>query len=118
MVAERSDSKIKEKNRADSRTVDSKAFAFTKTTYCDYSKCHFKNQEVMFNMLNCDNTMMTVEECAKILCMNPKSLRESIENGTFEFGRCIRTKKSKVYKISRTAFMRWLNGDSVVQNEV
>lgn len=65
--------------------------------------------------MNNNNLIMTVEECASVLCMNPQKLRESIENGTFEFGRCIRTNKSKVYKISRIAFERWLYGKTIVQ---
>lgn len=64
--------------------------------------------------MNKESPMMTVEECAKELCMNPQRLRECIENGTFEFGRCMRTKKSKIYKISRNAFYRWLNGETIV----
>lgn len=60
-----------------------------------------------------DSPMMTVEECAKILCMNSQRLRESIENGTFKFGICLKTNRSKLYKISRTAFYRWYNGDDL-----
>ncbi len=64
-----------------------------------------------------NETMMTVEECAKVLCMKPQCLRECIENGSFEFGKCMRTNKSKVYKISRPAFMRWYNGEFILQEE-
>lgn len=60
-------------------------------------------------------TMMTVEECAKILHMNTQRLREAIENGSFEFGKCIKTNKSKLYKISRPAFMRWYKGEPIAQ---
>lgn len=63
--------------------------------------------------MNNESPMMTVEECAKILKMKPQSLREGIENGTFEFGRCIRTKKAKIFKISRIAFNRWLYGETI-----
>lgn len=62
-----------------------------------------------------ESPMMNIEECAEMLCMNPQQLRAGIENGSFAFGICIRTQKSKVYKISRTAFMRWYNGDLIEQ---
>lgn len=53
-----------------------------------------------------ESPMMTVEECAKVLKIKPQNLRESIENGTFKFGICLKTNRSKLYKISRTAFYR------------
>lgn len=57
---------------------------------------------------------MTVEECADVMSMSPKVLREAIDNGSFEFGRCFRSAKgSPIYKISRTAFFRWWNGDGI-----
>lgn len=66
-------------------------------------------------MSNYENseTVMTVKECAEILHMNTQRLREAIENGSFEFGKCIKTSKSKLYKISRPAFMRWYKGESI-----
>lgn len=60
-----------------------------------------------------DEMIMTVEECASVLGSNPRHIREAIENGTFPFGICFKTNKSRVYKISRTAFNRWLKGESV-----
>ena len=56
--------------------------------------------------------VMTVEECAEKLEMNPKTLRESIENKTFPFGIMLKSKGGqKIFKISRRAFEKWDNGE-------
>lgn len=56
--------------------------------------------------------LISVKEVAELLHMNERHVREAIENGSFEFGRCFKTGKSKVYKISRRAFMRWFCGET------
>lgn len=61
-----------------------------------------------------NENIMTIEECASILNMNPQTVRECIENKTFEFGRCFLSGRNrKIYKISRIAFNRWYNGESI-----
>lgn len=66
-------------------------------------------------MLN--ENIMTVAECAGILNMNVQQLREAIENKTFPFGICIKSNKSKIYKISRPAFERWYTGEVLTAKE-
>lgn len=63
-----------------------------------------------------NENIMTVAECADILNMNVRQLREAIENKTFPFGICIKSNKSKIYKISRPAFNRWYNGEDFTEN--
>ncbi len=61
-------------------------------------------------MLSLD--VITVEECAQKLNMNPRTLRESIDNKTFPFGIMMKSEGGqKIYKISRRAFEKWFNGE-------
>lgn len=63
----------------------------------------------MFNI-----NMMTVEECAQRLEMNPRTVREAIDNKTFPFGIMLKSKGGqKIYKISRRAFEKWFNGEEL-----
>ena len=59
-----------------------------------------------------ENLIMTVEECAEMLNCNPRTVRESIDNKTFPFGVCFKSKSgTKIYKISRRAINKWINGE-------
>lgn len=63
-------------------------------------------------MLNIN--MMTVEECAQRLEMNPRTVREAIDNKTFPFGIMMKSRGGqKIYKISRRAFEKWFNGEEI-----
>lgn len=59
--------------------------------------------------------MMTVEECSQRLDMNPRTLREAIDNNTFPFGIVMKSRSGqKIYKISRRAFEKWFNGEEAL----
>lgn len=61
-----------------------------------------------------NSNMMTVQDCAEILGMNPKTIREAIENKTFPFGIMVKSGGGqKIYKISRQAFENWYYGDAI-----
>lgn len=55
--------------------------------------------------------IMSVKECAQILGSNERHIREGIDNKTFPFGICWKSRSGqRIYKISRSALMRFING--------
>lgn len=55
--------------------------------------------------------MISVKDVAETLGCNERTIRESIENKTFPFGICFKSRSGqKIYKISATAFNNWLSG--------
>lgn len=57
--------------------------------------------------------VMTVKECAQILGSNERAIREGIDNKTFPFGICWKSRSGqRIYKISRTSLMNFINGDA------
>ena len=59
-----------------------------------------------------DKAVMSVKECAQILGSNERHIREGIDNKTFPFGICWKSRSGqRIYKISRSALMRFINGN-------
>lgn len=57
------------------------------------------------------NAVMTVKECAQILGSNERAIREGIDNKTFPFGICWKSRSGqRIYKISRSGLMQFING--------
>ena len=53
-------------------------------------------------MTYCKPMIISVQETAQLLGMNPKQVREGIDNGSFPFGICvISASGKKIYKISK-----------------
>lgn len=53
--------------------------------------------------------LMTVSDAAILLGTNPQQVRESIENGTFPFGRFYLSRANKkIYKISKNKILEFL----------
>ena len=56
--------------------------------------------------------VMSVAEAAALLGTHPQKIRESIDNGTFEFGTKYITKAGKpIYRVSRPRLYRFLGID-------
>lgn len=56
-----------------------------------------------------DKYLMTVSDAAILLGTNPQQVRESIENGTFPFGRFYLSRANKkIYKISKNKILEFL----------
>lgn len=56
-----------------------------------------------------DKYLITVSDTAVLLGTNPQQIRESIENGTFPFGRFYLSRANKkIYKISKNKILDFL----------